>query len=288
MPAIAIETGTVGVWSGALRTGDLGEAAEAAAELEELGFGAIWLPGRGPEDIETRLRALLSATTQIAVATGIISIWTHPAAGTAALHARLERDFPERFLLGLGVSHEPMVEQYTRPYSAMVRYLDELDAAADAVPGDQRVLAALAPRMLALARERTAGSHPYLVTPDHTHGAREALGPDAYLAPEQTVILDEDAGRARSLAREWIARYLEFPNYVDNLLRSGFREDDVTGGGSDRLVDEVIVWGDVERIVAQIVAQRAAGADHVALQVLTPDMAQLPREQWRQISAALR
>ena len=287
MAGLAIETGTVGVWSDA--GGDPGEAAEAAAELEELGFGAIWVPGRGPEDIETRLRALLSATTQIAVATGIISIWTHPAAGTAALHARLARDFPGRFVLGLGVSHEPMVEQYTRPYSAMVRYLD--GARRRRRHGARRPARARCAGAadVALARERTAGSHPYLVTPDHTPAhPREALGPEAYLAPEQTVILEDDPGRARTFAREWIARYLDFPNYVDNLLRSGFREDD-----SSRAAAATGWWttsssGATSTASApRSAAQRAAGADHVAFRCSRPTW-RLPREQWRQISAALR
>jgi probable F420-dependent oxidoreductase len=281
--------GKIGVWSPQLREGDAHEVAAAAAELEELGYGAIWVPGREHDDLEERLRLLLAATERILVATGIVSIWTHPADATAALQARLTFEFPGRFLLGLGVSHAPAVgERYRRPLTEMTRYLDVLDAADPPVPRTERVLAALAPRMLALARERARGSHPYLVTPEHTRTAREALGPDALLAPEQTVVLEEDADTARAVARQWLARYLQLPNYTDNWLRTGFDRADIEDGGSDRLVDALVAWGDFDAIGARVGAQRAAGADHVALQVVTADPARLPREQWRRLAGALR
>jgi probable F420-dependent oxidoreductase len=281
--------GDIGVWSPQLREGDADEVAAAAAELEELGYGAIWVPGRDRDDLEERLRLLLAATERITVATGIVSIWTHPADATAALQARLASEFPGRFLLGLGVSHAPAVgERYRRPLTEMTRYLDALDAADPPVPRTERVLAALAPRMLALARERARGSHPYLVTPEHTRTAREVLGPDALLAPEQTVVLEEDAETARTVARQWLARYLQLPNYADNWLRTGFDRAEIEDGGSDRLVDALVAWGDVDAIGARVDAQRAAGADHVALQVVTTDPAQLPREQWRRLAGALR
>jgi probable F420-dependent oxidoreductase len=284
-------TGEIGIWSGWLRDADPGEAAEAAAELEEIGYGTIWLPGRGPEGIEERVRLLLGSTKRITVATGILSIWAHPAEPTAALHARIVSEFPDRFLLGIGVSHAPLVERagqdYRRPLSAMIAYLDALDAAVEPVPQEQRVIAALAPRMLALARERSRGSHPYLVTPEHTRLAREALGPDALLAPEQTVVLERDPERARPIAREWLASYLRLPNYVDNLVRTGFERADAEAGGSNRLVDDVVAWGDVDAALTRVAAHRAAGADHVALQVITPDRTQAPLEQWRQLATAL-
>jgi probable F420-dependent oxidoreductase len=280
-------TGAIGVWSPQLREGDARAVAEAAAELEEIGFGTIWVPGREHHDLEERLHLLLSSTQRITVATGIVSIWTHPASATAALHARLGSEFPGRFLLGLGVSHAPAVGgRYQKPLTEMVRYLDELDAADPPVPQTERVLAALAPRMLALARQRALGSHPYLVTPEHTRIAREALGPDALLAPEQTVVLEEAADAARTVARAWLARYLQLPNYADNWVRIGFDRADIENGGSDRLVDALVAWGDVDAIHAKVDAQRAAGADHVAIQVVTPDAAQLPREQWRRLAAA--
>jgi probable F420-dependent oxidoreductase len=282
-------TGAIGVWSPQLREADPHAVAEAAAELEEIGFSTIWVPGREHDDLEERLHLLLSATKRIPVATGIVSIWTHPAAATAALHARLSSEFPGRFLLGLGVSHAPAVGgRYQRPLTAMTHCLDALDAADPPVPRAERVLAALAPRMLGLARERTLGSHPYLVTPEHTRTAREALGPDALLAPEQTVVLEEDADTARAVARQWLARYLQLPNYADNWVRTGFDRADIEDGGSDRLVDALVAWGDVDAIRAKVDAQHAAGADHVAIQVVTSDPAQLPREQWRRLAPALR
>jgi probable F420-dependent oxidoreductase len=282
-------TGTSGIWSPQLREGDPHDVAEAAAELEDLGFGTLWVPGREPDDLEDRLRLLLSSTQRITVATGIVSIWTHPASGIAALHARLSAEFPGRFLLGLGVSHAPSVgERYQRPLTEMIHYLDALDAAAPAVPRTERVLAALAPRMLALARTRTLGSHPYLVTPEHTRLAREALGPDALLAPEQTVVLEEDPDVARTIARGWLARYAQLPNYVDNWLRLGFDRSDVANGVSDKLLDALVACGDVDAIRARVDEQRAAGADHVAIQVVTGDPTQLPRERWRRLASALR
>jgi probable F420-dependent oxidoreductase len=276
--------GATGIWSPQLRDGEPRAVAEAAAELEQIGFGTIWVPGREHADLEERLRLLLSSTQEITVATGIVSIWTHPADETASVHARIASEFPERFLLGLGVSHGPMVgAEYRKPFSAMVRYLDALDAADPPVPRSERVLAALAPRMLALARERALGSHPYLVTPQLTHEAREALGPDALLASEQTVVLEEDAGTARAIARNWLSRYLQLPNYTDNLVRSGFEPSDLENGGSDRLVDAVVAWGDVDAIRARIAEHRSAGADHVALQVVTADASRLPLAEWRRL-----
>jgi probable F420-dependent oxidoreductase len=278
------QTGAIGIWSPQLREGESREVAAAAAELEELGFRALWVPGREPDDLEERLHLLLSSTTRITVATGIVSIWTHPASVTAAMHARLSSEFTGRFLLGLGVSHAPAVgDRYQRPLTEMIHYLDALDAADPPVPRGERVLAALAPRMIALARSRALGSHPYLVTPEHTRGTREALGPEALLAPEQTVVLEEDPETARNVARQWLARYLQLPNYGENWLRLGFDRSDIENGGSDKLVDALVAWGDVDAIRAKVDAQRTAGADHVALQVVTNNPAELPRDQWRRL-----
>jgi probable F420-dependent oxidoreductase len=284
------ELGSIGVWSPRLRGTDPSEAAEAAAELEEIGYGAIWVPGHAPNDLEDRLRVLLASTKRIAVATGILDIWTHPPATTAAVRARVVSDFGERFVLGVGVGHAPLLGPgvYQRPLSAMVRYLDELDTAAEPVPQAARVVAALAPRMLELARTRSLGSHPYLVTPDHIRLSRELLGPGPLLAPEQTVILERDPERARTLARDWLALYWTLPNYLASFRRIGFGWGDFRDGGSDRLVDALIAWGDIEAIVTRVNEHRAAGADHLALQVVTRDPTCLPREEWRQIAAALR
>lgn len=278
--------GRYGIWSIGLRAEDParhGELAEAAAEVEELGFGAIWLGG------STAVRhavPLVEATERITVATGIQSIWQYEAADTAVGFADLEAAHPGRFLLGLGVSHAKLAEQYRRPYAAMVDYLDALDTAG--VPAGRRVLAALGPKMLGLARDRSAGSHPYLVTPEHTSEAREALGEDSLLAPELKVVLDTDPARARTLARTHLAFYLTLPNYTNTFLRLGFTEDDLADGGSDRLVDAVYAWGDDDRVRTRIDAFHAAGADHVALQVLDDGLADaLPREAWRHLADLL-
>lgn len=275
--------GRYGIWSIGLRTEDPArrdELTEAAAELEELGFGAIWLGG------STSVRhavPLVEATSRITVATGIQSIWQHEAADTAAQYAELDATHPGRFLLGLGVSHAKLTEQYRRPYAAMVDYLDVLDAAG--VPTDRRVLAALGPKMLRLARDRSAGSHPYLVTPEHTAQARDALGADRLLAPELKVILETDADRARAIARAHLAFYLGLPNYTNTFLRIGFTEADLGDGGSDRLIDAVYAWGEDERIRARVEEFHAAGADHVALQVLDGrESDALPRKEWRRLA----
>jgi len=282
-----MDLGRVGVWSAQLRYGDRGAIREAAAELEDLGYGALWVPGGAGGDVLGDCARLLDATRRVVVATGILNIWMHDAADVAAGHQRLARG---RFLLGLGVSHALLVDRtgtYERPLAKMREYLDRLDAASPPVPVAERVLAALGPRMLELARDRSAGAHPYLTTPDHTAVARAVLGPGPLLAPEQKVVLETDAGRARAIAREALAIYLRLPNYTNNLLRSGFTTDDLAGGGSDRLVDRVVAWGDVETVAARIGEHFAAGADHVCIQVLLPDRAAMPLDEWRRLRPAL-
>jgi probable F420-dependent oxidoreductase len=287
-----LRVGRVGIWSSELRMGDQAEVADAVAELDELGYGAIWLPGRSPEDLEERVTGLLEASRAVTVATGIVSIWTHGAAETAALHARVTEAHPGRFLLGIGVSHEPLVartgQTYDKPLSGMQAYLDELDSAGRPVPPSQRILAALAPKMLGLARARSRGSHPYLVTPEHTQYAREILGADALLAPEQMVVLETDPKLARAVARQKLELYLGLPNYVANLKRHGFADADVEHGGSDRLVDEIIAWGTRDAIAARVEEHLAAGADHVCIQVLPVDHHGVPRAEWRLLAPALR
>ncbi|MFI6333494.1 LLM class F420-dependent oxidoreductase [Streptomyces sp. NPDC050535] len=278
--------GPYGVWSVGLRSEDparRGELAEAAAELEELGFGAVWLGGNS----EVRHAVpLIEGTSRLTVATGIQSIWQYEAAGAAARFAEVEAAHPGRFLLGLGVSHAQLADQYRRPYSAMVGYLDALDAAG--LPAERRVLAALGPKMLELSRDRAAGSHPYLVTPEHTAVAREILGDAPLLAPETKVVLETDPERARSTARGSLAPYLGLPNYTNALLKFGFTDDDFADGGSDRLVDALFAWGDEDRIRARIEAFRTAGADHVALQLVDGRSRDaLPREAWRRLAELL-
>ncbi|MFD3972244.1 LLM class F420-dependent oxidoreductase [Streptomyces cyaneofuscatus] len=282
--------GRVGIWSSALhgsRTDDAGRKAiaEAVAELEELGYGTLWIGGSpSPDDAA----AVVDATHTVTVATGILNIWSHTAEEVAARIAAVDEAARGRFVLGLGVSHGPMVPQYAKPYSAMVAYLDALDAANPSVEPGERVLAALGPKMLKLAADRSLGAHPYLVTTEHTAEAREALGPDALLAPELTVVLDTDPDRARTTARNMLEMYLQLPNYTANLLRLGFAESDFEGGGSVRLLDALFALGDAEHVKSRTRAYLDAGADHVALQVLTADEggAGLPRAQWRELAEA--
>lgn len=285
--------GRIGIWSSALsaqradtpeeRTG----ITEALAELEALGYGTVWLGGSpSPDDAADAL----AATRTVTVATGILSIWDHTAQEVAARLAAVPAQDRERFVLGLGVSHGPMVKGYTKPYSTMVEYLDALDAAVPPVPGDRRVLAALGPKMLRLAADRALGAHPYLVTAEHTAQAREALGAGALLAPELSVVVDTDLDRARSTARAMLSMYLRLPNYTDNLLRLGFSESDFEGGGSVRLLDALFALGDTDQVRKRTQEYVDAGADHVALQVLTSaeDGPGLPRAQWRALAEAFR
>lgn len=281
--------GRIGIWSGALhasRVDDAGRAAivEAVAELEELGYGTLWMGGSpSPEDAA----ALVAATRTVTVATGILSIWEHGAEEVAARVAAIDESARGRFVLGLGVSHDALAPRYAKPYSAMVDYLDALDGAARPVGSGHRVLAALGPKMLRLAADRALGAHPYLVTAEHTAEAREALGPDALLAPELSVVLDADLDRARTTARDMLATYLQLPNYTNNLLRLGFTEGDFEGGGSVRLLDALFALGDAERVRARAQEYFDAGADHIAFQVLTAGegRAGLSRAAWRELAS---
>jgi probable F420-dependent oxidoreductase len=280
----------VGVWSSQLRYGDAGEAAEAAAELEELGFTALWIPDVGGPVLDS-VGQLLSSTKQVVIATGILNLWMHDPSEVAASYASLAARHGERFLLGIGVSHAPLIDSkepglYRKPLAATRAYLDALDATEQPVPVANRVLAALGPKMLELAATRSRGAHPYLVTPDHTRYAREHLGDGPLLLPEQTVLLTDDKTEARAIGTDWLRAYLALPNYANNLLRSGFTQDDLTSV-SDRLFDAIIAWGDEEAVLRRVNEHLSAGADHVCVQVLTPDPREFPREQWRRLAAAL-
>lgn len=280
-----------GIWSSGLRYGDAAQAADAAAELDGLGYSALWIPDVGG-DLFAAVRNLLAGTTTATVATGILNLWMHEAEETAAQHAALTEAHGDRFLVGIGVSHAPLIDmaeagKYRKPLTKMREYLDGLDAAATPLAPRERVLAALGPKMLELAKDRTAGVHPYLVTPDHTAVARDAVGPDRLVAPEQAVVLSSDPTRARELARNHLAGYLGLPNYANNWKRFGFTDDDIADGGSDRLVDALVVWGDDAAIRARIDEHRAAGADHVCVQVLTDSPVELPLAQWRELAPAL-
>lgn len=283
-----MDLGRLGIWSGQFWS-DRTAALKAAAELEQMDYGALWFPNR--RETFALAGELLDATKHVVIAPGIASIWMHPAEQVAQVTHTLEQAHPGRFLLGLGVSHQHLVDhnapgRYDRPVAHMLAYLDALDSAPTPVPPQQRVLAALGPRMLAIARDRSAGAHPYLTTPDHTRRARDILGAGPILAPEQAVVLGTDAAEARRIAREHLARYLQAPNYVNNWLRLGFTAGDVEHGGSDRLVDALVAWGSVDAVRERIEEHFRAGASHVCIQVLTAEPATLPRRQWRALAPA--
>ncbi|KOG40485.1 LLM class F420-dependent oxidoreductase [Streptomyces decoyicus] len=293
---LAARIGRVGVWHGGLGSVPAAIERRAAAEIERLGYGALWL-GEGPAAKEAFSHAglLLAATERITLATGIANIWARDAAAANGAAHTLAEAYDGRFLLGLGASHAPIVNlrghAYAKPFAAMREYLDAMDAAPYegpvADPAPARVLAALGPKMLELARDRTAGAHPYFVTPEHTARAREILGTGPLLAPEQAVLLESDPATARSLAREHHTRfYLELPNYTGNLRRLGFGDEDFAGGGSDRLVDAIVAWGDVDAVRRRVQEHHDAGADHVAIQPLATDRG-LGIDQLRELAPVL-
>ena len=238
---------------------------ELAAQIESLGYGAAWIGGSPDAELDW-VDPALAQTNSLQLATGIVNIWSAPAPAVAQSYKRIESAYPGRFLLGIGVGHPEHTEEYVKPYDALVGYLDELDS--DMVPTSRRVLAALGPKVLKLAAERSAGAHPYLTTPQHTAKAREEMGNSVFLAPEHKVVLTTDPGEARAIGRKAVDFYLGLSNYVNNWLRLGFSEDDVRKPGSDRLVDAVVAYGTPEAIVQRLNEHLDAGADHVAIQVL--------------------
>jgi probable F420-dependent oxidoreductase len=289
MAAMTNITGT-GIWSGGLRYGEPSAIAEAAAELDELGYTALWIPDIGG-DVFDSVERLMAATRKTIIATGILNLWMHSAEETAASHARLSAAYGDRFLVGIGVSHSVLIDageagRYRKPLAAMATFLDGLDAAPTPLLPASRVLAALGPKMLELARTRTAGAHPYNVTPEHTALAREALGPSGLVLPEQAVALTTDPEAARTIGRTHLATYMSLVNYTNNLRRFGYGDEDFADGGSDRLVDALVAWGDEDRIAARVREHRDAGADHVCIQVLS-DEGQLPLNVWRTLAPAL-
>jgi len=238
---------------------------DLAANIEALGYGAVWIGG-SPDAELAWVDPALERTTSLQLATGIVNIWSAPAPAVAESFARIEAAHPGRFLLGVGVGHRERTEEYVKPYDALVGYLDALDAAM--VPTSRRVLAALGPRVLRLAAERSAGAHPYLTTPEHTAKARELVGNAVFLAPEHKVVLTTDADEARRIGRRTAERYLALSNYVNNLRRLGFTQDDVRSPGSDKLIDAVVAHGTPEAVARRLNEHCEAGADHVAIQVL--------------------
>jgi probable F420-dependent oxidoreductase len=255
--------GRIGIW----RRWD-GLTGELAAEIERLGYGAIW-HGGSPDGHLKIVSDLLAATDRIVIATGIVNMWKDDADTVAAAYHRINAEHPERFLLGVGIGHPEATKDYRKPYDTIVDYLDRLAAAG--VPKDGMVVAALGPKVLRLAAERTAGVHPYLTTPEHTREARALLGAGPLIAPEQKVLLETDPERARTIARPTVELYLNLVNYVSNLRRLGWTDEDLVTGGSDRLVDALAVHGDAAAVASGVTAHLDAGADHVTVQVLGPD-----------------
>ena len=238
---------------------------DLAAQIESLGFGAAWIGGSPDANLKW-VEPALAQTSSLQLATGIINIWSSPAAEVAESYHRIENAYPGRFLLGIGVGHPEHTDEYRKPYDALVEYLDVLDGAS--VPTSRRVLAALGPKVLELSAERSAGAHPYLTTPEHTAYARELVGNTVFLAPEHKVVLTTDADEAREVGRQTVEFYLGLSNYVNNWRRLGFTDNDVRKPGSDKLIDAVVAYGTPEAIAARLNEHLEAGADHVAIQVL--------------------
>lgn len=285
-----------GVWTHTLDMQPAPGARQAAAEIESLGFGAIWIPEAVNREAMANSMLLLGATERIVVATGIANLYARDAMSMSGGHKTVTSAYPDRFLLGIGVSHQVAVElmrgqSYGKPLTTMRGYLDAMDSAmyfAAPPPVEPvRVLAALGPKMLGLARDRTAGAHPYFVPIEHTSVAREILGKGKLLCPEQAVVLETDPTTARAVARGHMSTYLGLPNYTNNLKRFGWTDDDIADGGSDALVDAIVAWGSTDDVVKRINAHHDAGADHVAIQVLDADPRALPMASWRELASAL-
>jgi probable F420-dependent oxidoreductase len=292
----AMQLGAFGVWTFQLDVLSAARMQEAVAELEELGYGAVWCGEALGREALTKAGLLLAGTKRVVIATGIANIYGRDPVTMAAGQKTLAEAYPNRFLLGLGVSHVPLVEKmrghrYEKPVPTMRAYLDAMDRAPyQAVPPASkppRVLAALGPLMLKLSAERADGAHPYNSTPKHTAQARDQLGPGPLLCPEQAVVLEKDSAKARAIARKFLEIYLGLPNYTNNWLRLGFLESDFSNGGSDKLIDAVVAWGDLKTVLSRIREHHSAGADHVCVQVLTEDPKTFPIREYRELASAI-
>jgi len=259
------DLGRFGVWTALVGPAMGRVGPEQAVEIERLGYGAVWVGGSRSADLSF-VEPILGQTESLTVATGIVNIWSVAAKPLAGTYHRIEKAYPGRFLLGVGVGHPEHTQNYRKPYDALVEYLDELDRYA--VPTSRRVIAALGDRMLRLAARRTAGAHPYLTTPEHTAHAREVMGNTVFLAPEHKVVLSTDVDEARAIGRKTADVYIDLRNYVNNWKRLGFTDADVAKPGSDRLTDAVIAHGTADQIAKRLNEHLQAGADHVAIQVL--------------------
>lgn len=294
---MTVDIGRIGIWSGVFDAHPSGMVRDACQEIEALGYSAVWLPEAVGRDPFVVAAGCLATTTSLRLATGIANVYARDPMTMVACQRTLAEAFPDRFLLGLGVSHHHLVERlrkhdYSRPLSYMRGYLDAMDEAMFAAVGPEsdpgRVLAALGPKMLEMSASRASGAHPYFTNPDHTALAREIIGTDALLAPEQMVVLETDPDMARTIARAGMAVYLRAPNYLNNLGRLGFDESDWADhkNPSNRLVDAIVAWGTPEQIAARVGDHLAAGADHVCIQVLRQDMA-IPMDGWRALAEVL-
>jgi len=296
-PQLKDSIGRVGVWTGQLDFSPVGVVRDAAREVEELGYGAMWTGEAVGREVLTAAQLLLAASDSLVVATGIANIWARDALAMAAGQLALGEAFPGRFMLGIGVSHKPLLDvrgqDYGKPLAMMRDYLAGMDHGYDAYRAvapemrPPRLLAALGPKMLELSAAAADGAHTYFVPPEHTARAREVLGPDKLLAPEQVCVLSTDPSVAREIARRHTKSYLRLANYTNNLKRFGFDDPDFADGGNDRLVDTVCAWGDIDAIAARVKAHLDAGADHVAVQVLVDDRRGLPRKEWAELAPAL-
>ena len=260
---MTLNYGPYGVWT-------FGKVSpEQAAAIEKLGYGAVWIGGSPSGDLPFA-EEILDSTETLQLATGIINVWSSPASQAAETFHRLEKSHPGRFLLGIGIGHPEHTEEYRKPYDVLVEYLDDLDAAG--VPAERRVVAALGPKVLRLSRDRSAGAHPYLTTPEHTAEARKVLGDGVFLAPEHKVVLTDGSpaatAEAREVGRKTVDFYLNLSNYLNNWRRLGFSEEDIAKPGSDKLIDAVVAHGTADAIAARLNQHLEAGADHVTIQVL--------------------
>ena len=289
--------GRVGAWTFDIERLTASAARDYVRELERLGIGTLWIPeSLGSKEVFAHAGLLLAASDKLVIATGIANIWARDATAMANGNRALCEAYPGRFLLGVGVSHAPVVRMrgasYEKPVEYMARYLDAMDKApyTGAPPPEPpgRILAALGPRMLRLAAERGIGAHPYFVPVEHTTIARKALGTGPLLAVEQAAILSTDPAAARATARKHMKRYLALDNYANNLKRIGWSDADLANEGSDKLVDAIVAWGDARAIRARVDAHLATGADHVCLQVLRADITAHPLAEWRALAPSLR
>jgi probable F420-dependent oxidoreductase len=287
--------GRVGIWSRELRFGEAGDARDASAELEELGFGTLWIPGGGGGDLLEVVADRLAATRDVVVATGILNVFGHDPEDVAREHAQIDRDHPGRFLLGIGIGHAKFLDaegvlRSQKPLTLVSEYLDDLARYAPPGTNPARCVAALAPRMVELSGRRTLGVHPYMVPVEHTASVRATLGDGPLVAPELTVALGSDIADAKARARADLALYLTLPNYTRTWARLGYGDDELAHGGSDRLVEALYALGTVEQVGARVREHLDAGADHVCLRVVTNAPMtgvdeELPRAAWRELSA---